>query len=184
MTDRLVDIAAHLGNRNYSRATMMLRFVWSVAAFFFWLTPRLGANKFRNAILRAFGAKIGSAVRIHPSVSIAFPWNLSVGDNVVIGPGVTLYCLGKVEIGDNVMISQRAHLCAGDHDWRKPNLPLLTPPIFIEPETWIGAEAFVGGGARIRRGSICGARSVVFGDTQPRSIMVGNPARAYRRREA
>lgn len=182
MTDRLVEIAAHLRNKNYSRATMMRRVLWSVAVLFFWLTPRLGANRFRNALLRAFGAKIGSAVRIHPSVNIVFPWNLSVGDDVVIGPGVNLYCLGKIEIGDDVMISQRAHLCAGDHDWRKPNLPLLTPPIVIEPETWIGAEAFVGGGARIGRGSICGARSVVFGNVLPGSIMAGNPARAIRRR--
>lgn len=182
MTDRLVDIAAHLRNQNYSRATMIRRCLWSVAALVFWLTPRLGANGLRNALLRAFGAKIGSAVRIHPSVKIVFPWNLSIGDDVLIGPGATLYCLGKIEIGDNIMVSQRAHLCAGGHDWRKPNLPLMVPPIVIEPETWIAAEAFVGGGAHIGRGSICGARSVVFGNVLPGSIMVGNPAKAIHRR--
>lgn len=153
-----------------------------LGATIFRFTPRLAANAFRNAVLRLFGAKIGVRVRIAPTTRIMFPWNLSIGNDVIVGPGVILYSLGEILIGNDVMISQGAHLYAGDHNWHEPNLPLLTPDIVVEPEVWIGAEAFSGGGARIARGSVCGARAVVFGSTLPGSILVGNPARPARTR--
>ena len=179
---KFIDIAAHRRNSNYKSNVQRYRIAWSFGALLFKFSPRFGGNGARRVLLRTFGAQLGQRVRIHPSALIMFPWNLSVGDDVIIGPGVILYSLGKIVIGDNVLISQRAHLCAGDHDWRAPNLPLLTPAITIEPETWIGAEVFIGGGSHISRGTVCGARSVVFGRTAPGSIMVGNPAKAVRHR--
>jgi glycosyltransferase involved in cell wall biosynthesis len=97
----------------------------------------------RAMLLRMFGARIGHDVRIRPTATVEIPWNLEIGDNSVVGDFAILYSLGKIRIGRLVTISQYAHLCAGTHDYRQRHFPLLRPPITIEDEAWIAADAFV-----------------------------------------
>jgi putative colanic acid biosynthesis acetyltransferase WcaF len=130
----------------------------------------------RNALLRAFGATIGAPVRFRPTVLIEQPWNLSIGDNSSVGDRAIVYCLGKVTIGKHVSVSQGAHLCAGTHDHRKPDMPLLRPPIFIEDYAWVAADAFVGPNVRVREGAVLGARACAMKDLDSWAIYAGNPA--------
>src|SRR5690606_40555832 len=85
----------------------------------------------RRAVLRAFGARIGRDVRIHPTVRIAVPWNLSIDDEAAVGDRAILYSLGRITIGKRATISQYAHLCAGSHDYRRRDLQLLKLPIIV-----------------------------------------------------
>lgn len=137
----------------------------------------------RRALLRAFGARIGRDVRVRPSVRVEQPWNLAIGDNSSVGDRAILYCLGKVTIGSRVSISQQAHLCAGNHDYTRDDMILLRPPIDIEDEAWIAADAFVGPGVRVGEGAILGARACAFKDLTKWTIYGGNPARAIKARE-
>lgn len=130
----------------------------------------------RNAILRAFGATIGSPVRVRPTVLIEQPWNLTIGDNSSIGDRAIVYCLGKISLGKHVSVSQGAHLCAGTHDHRKPDMPLLRPPIVIRDYAWIAADAFVGPNVTVGEGTVLGARACAMKDLEPWSIYGGNPA--------
>ena len=134
-------------------------------------------------MLRCFGAKIGRSVHVYPSAMIYLPWNLEAGDESAIGEHVLIYNLGRVTLGARVTISHRAHVCAGTHDYTKPDFPLLRPPIMIGSEAWICADAFVGPGVTIGEGAIVGARAVVVKDIRPWSIVIGNPAREIKRRE-
>jgi putative colanic acid biosynthesis acetyltransferase WcaF len=136
----------------------------------------------RNGLLRMFGGTVGRPVRIRPSVRIEQPWNLTIGDECSIGDRAVIYCLGKVTLSDFVSISQHAHLCAGTHDWRKPDLPLMRPPIVVEEHVWIAADAYVGPGVTVRAGGLIGARACVFKDTEPWTIYGGNPAKPLRER--
>lgn len=131
----------------------------------------------RTALLRLFGAKIGSHVQIHPSVRIFLPWNLEVGDWSSIGFDALVYNLGRVTIGERVTISQRAHLCAGSHDYRDRAMLLLKPPIRVGDGAWICADTFVGPGVCVGEGAVLGARSVVMRDVERNAVMAGNPAR-------
>lgn len=132
----------------------------------------------RNALLRLFGASVGRPVRIRPSVRVEQPWNLTIGDNSSIGDRSVVYCLGKVTIGSHVSISQQAHICAGTHDYKMPDLPLIRPPIVIEDHAWIAADAFVGPGITVGEGAILGARGCAFKDLEAWTIYGGNPAKA------
>lgn len=136
----------------------------------------------RSTILRLFGAQVGQSVRIRPSVIVEQPWNLSIGDNSSIGDRAVIYCLGKVTLGSNVSISQHAHVCAGTHDFTKPDLPLLRPPIVIQDHVWIAADAFVGPNITVGEGALLGARGCAFKDLEPWSIYGGNPAKRLRDR--
>jgi putative colanic acid biosynthesis acetyltransferase WcaF len=128
-------------------------------------------------LLRLFGAKIGRHVQIHPSVRIFLPWNLEVGEWSSIGFDALVYNLGRVTIGERVTISQRAHLCAGSHDYRDRAMVLLKPPICVGDGAWICADAFVGPGVTVGEGAVLGARSVVMRNVEKNAVMAGNPAR-------
>ena len=119
---------------------------------------------------------------MYPSATIYLPWNLESGDESAIGEHVLIYNLGQVTLGARVTISHRAHVCAGTHDYTKPDFPLLRPPIMIGSEAWICADAFVGPGVTIGEGAIVGARAVAVKDVRPWSIVIGNPARETKRR--
>ena len=53
----------------------------------------------------------------------------------------------------------------------------MRPPIVISSDAWICADAFVGPGVTVGEGAIVGARAVAMKDVNPRTIVVGNPAR-------
>lgn len=137
----------------------------------------------RRFLLRRFGATIASSAHIRRTVRVECPWNLTVGENSALGDGVIAYCLGPVTIGDRVSISQYAHLCAGNHDYTKPDMPLIRPTIDVGDDVWIAAEAFVGPGVTIGAGALLGARAAAFGDLEPWTIYGGNPAKAIKSRE-
>jgi len=136
----------------------------------------------RCRILRLFGARVGREVRIRPSVKIEQPWNMTIGDNSSLGDGAIVYCLGTVTIGTNVSVSQYAHICAGTHDYTKPDLPLLRPPIVIGDDVWLATEVFVAPGVTVGEGSVVGARSGVMGDLEPWGVYVGTPAKRVKDR--
>ncbi len=107
-------------------------------------------------LLRTFGARVGHNVHIHPSVRIEIPWNLDVGNWSAVGFDALIYNLGIVRIGERVTISQRAHLCAGTHDFRDPAMPLQKLPITIHDDAWICADSFVGPGIEVGPGAVAG----------------------------
>jgi putative colanic acid biosynthesis acetyltransferase WcaF len=172
----LLDVEQNRRDRKWSRQELAGRLLWGLAWPLFAGSPRL-LWAWRRALLRLFGAKIGQNVHIYPSVRIAVPWNVSIGNNAAIGEGAILYSLGEIRIGDQVTISQRAHLCAGTHDYTKPEFPLIRAPVTVGDGAWICAEAFIGPGVCVGAYAIVGARAVAVKDIGGYAIVAGNPAR-------
>ena len=111
------------------------------------------------------------------------PWLLTLGNNTFVSDDVTVYNLGPVTIGDQTVISQGSYLCAGTHDYTRPDLPLVRSPITIGSGVWICAQAFIGPGVTIGDNSVVGARAVVTRDVPPGVVVAGNPARVIKPRE-
>jgi putative colanic acid biosynthesis acetyltransferase WcaF len=165
----------------WTRRELFLRALWSMIHPVFRYSPRI-FWLWRVFILRLFGASIGSDVHIYPTAVIALPWNLAIGAEASIGDRAILYNLGLITIGDGATISQGAHLCAGTHDYRRADLPLLKLPIVVGEGAWICADCFVGPGVKVGDYSIVGACAVAIRDVDDWSIAVGNPARIIRQR--
>ncbi len=136
----------------------------------------------RLAILRAFGATLAPTVNIRPSARIWHPWLLTMGEHSCLADEVVIYNLGPVIIGNHTVISQNSYVCAGSHDYTKPNLPLTRPTIRIGSGVWICAHAFIGPGVTIGDNAIVGAASCVSKDVPANMIVAGNPAQTVRER--
>lgn len=177
----MIDISSCRRERPYRNTEYVGRVLWTLIFPIFRFSPR---NFFgwRNFLLRIFGAKIGRQVHIYPSAIIYLPWNLIIGDESSIGEWALIYNLGVVKIGSQSTISHRAHVCAGTHDYRHPNLKLLRLPIEIGNQTWICADAFIGPNVNIGDGTIVGASAVVVKDAPAWSVVAGNPAKVVKQR--
>lgn len=165
----------------YSKRELVLRILWGMGHLVFRMSPR-PCFGFRRWILRLFGSQVGKGVNIYPSTHIYYPWNLEIGDWSCIGEWALVYNLGRVTIGKSVTVSQRAHLCAGTHDYRSADMPLLKLPISIGTSAWICADAFVGPGVNVEDGAVVGARAVVMKNVSPWKVVAGNPARVISER--
>ena len=64
-----------------------------------------------------------------------------------------------------------------------PLNPLITAPIVIEDQAWIGAKAFVGMGVTIGQGAVVGATASVYKDVAPWTVVGGNPAKFIKERK-
>jgi putative colanic acid biosynthesis acetyltransferase WcaF len=176
-----LDINSNRSATKYSRKELFLRVLWGFGKLMFRLTPR-PCFGIRRAILRCFGAKVGSNVNIYPSALIYYPWNLEIGDDSSIGEWALVYNLGSVTIGARTTISQRVHLCAGTHDYKNAAMPLIKPPIIIGDEVWVCADAFIGPSVFIGARAIVAAASVVVKDVSAGDVVGGNPAKYIKAR--
>jgi len=130
-------------------------------------------------LLRRFGAQIGEGVVIKPRVRIKYPWRLEVGDHTWIGEEVWVDNLADVHIGRDVCVSQGVYFCTGSHDARKVSFDLITAPISVAEETWIGTKAIILPGVSIPPGVVVAAGSVVTKSQEisPGVVLAGVPAR-------
>jgi putative colanic acid biosynthesis acetyltransferase WcaF len=178
-----VDIASNRAAKKWSRREQLGRVAWAIAQPFFRLSPRVFWS-WRCFLLRLFGADIAADVHLFPTVTIAIPWNLKVEQQAAIGDRAIIYNLGRVTIGAGATISQGAHLCAGSHDYRRSDMPLLKLPVHIERGAWICADAFVGPGVTVGEFAIVGARAVAMRNVAPGTIVAGNPCKVIGTRPA
>lgn len=152
--------------------------VWKIFAS--WTPPQL--FRWRNFILRLFGAKIANSARIYNSVRIWHPKNMIVGDCSIVGPRVNFYNQDIISIGNYSVVSQDSSLCTGTHDYQNLKFQLITKPITVGDRAWVCAEAFVGPGVTIEEGAILGARGVAVKDIPAWNIYSGNPAKYIKKR--
>jgi len=163
-------------------AGALKRAAWYIVnALFFdsWLFPWSAPKR---ALLRLFGATVGTGVVIKPRVNIKYPWHLQIGSNTWMGEGAWIDNLASVVIGSNACISQGAYLLTGNHDYRDPRFGLLTGEILIADGAWVGARAIVGPGVRMGRESVLTAGSLLTVDADPHIVYRGNPATPVRSR--
>ena len=149
--------------------------IWYLVKCFLFLTPLPFPSRVKCAVLRWFGARVGSGVIIKPRVNIHFPWKLAIGDHTWIGEEVFILNFEPVTIGSHCCISQRAFICTGNHDYRQVNMPFRNRPITIEDGAWVGAQSFVSPGVTIGSEAVITVGSVVTHNQPGQMICAGNP---------
>ncbi|SIQ30898.1 putative colanic acid biosynthesis acetyltransferase WcaF [Domibacillus enclensis] len=138
--------------------------------------------KWRNFLLRLFGAQIGTGVQIRSSAKFTYPWKVSIGDYSWIGDDVKFYSLDQITIGSNCVISQESYLCTGSHDIQDPHFGLITKPIVVKDGAWVASDVFVYPGVTIHEMAVIAARSTVTKDIPANEVHAGSPAKYVKKR--
>ncbi|MBK8846657.1 MAG: colanic acid biosynthesis acetyltransferase WcaF [Bacteroidetes bacterium] len=158
-------------------------FCWYFINVLFFINPLNPSSSLKIFLLKMFGARIGTGVRIKPAVNIKYPWKLTLGDYVWVGEHVWIDNLEVISIGNHACLSQGAMLLTGNHDYKKEDFGLITESITIEQGVWIGAHAIVCPGVTCKSHSVLAVNSVATHHLDANTIYQGNPAVAIRKRE-
>lgn len=170
-------------NSHYSPGRSLL---WQMVWFFIGLpilrSPFNVSSSFKAALLRVFGARVGTGVVIKPGVRVKYPWRLTIGNDCWIGEDCWLDNLDHITVSSNVCVSQGVYFCTGNHDWSDPSFGLKTAPIVLKDGAWAAARSTLLPGVQLGRCSVAGAGSVVSKSIPDYEVHVGNPARFVRNR--
>jgi len=166
-----------------SKKNILGRAVWNVV--YVLLFRPFGTKIFRrwrNFLLRCFGAKIHPRAGVYSSCKVYAPWNLILERNAWLGPDVICYNADLIHLGEDVTVSQYSYLCTASHNINSREHELITAPIVIEKDAWVGADAFVCMGVTIHEGAVVGATASVYKDVEAWTVVGGNPAKFIKKR--
>ena len=112
---------------------------------------------------------------------------ISIGSGTYIGPNCVLFGAGEIEIGESVLISPGVVIASHQHTFGQTDALIVEQPVefervVVERDVWIGANATILPGVRVREGSVVAAGAVVTGDVPARTLVAGVPARSIRER--
>jgi lipopolysaccharide O-acetyltransferase len=113
---------------------------------------------------------------------------LIMGENLNIGDSCHITSLERVQFGANVLIGSSVFISDHDHGYATygdmrlspVNRKLISSPVIIEDNVWIGEKVIILKGVKIGANSIIGAGAVVTSDVPPYSVVVGVPGKVLK----
>lgn len=113
-----------------------------------------------------------------------------IGEQSFINSGCVLYIGNGIAIGNNVSIAANCVLAPTNHEFVSASVPHqqqgFRPSkggIHVEDDVWIGAGTVILDGARLGKGAVVGALSLVRSRLEPYGIYAGNPITLIDRRK-
>ena len=113
--------------------------------------------------------------------------SIRIGDGTSFAGQCTLSAACAIRIGRSVSFARGVYVADHAHAYDDSTLPVLEQgitdlaPIEIGDGAWLGQNVVVLPGARIGRGAVVAANSVVGGELPDHTLAAGTPARAVRR---
>lgn len=166
--------------RKHQVVRMLWNILWPLTT---WFLPRSLGMGWKRSLLRMFGAKVHPTAQVYSSARIYYPANLTMEAYSCLADGVECYNVAPVTVGAHSTISQGTLLCTASHDITDSHHRLVTAPIVVEDQVWIGARAYIGMGVVVRQGAVVGATASVYKTVEPWTVVGGNPARFIKKRE-
>ena len=139
----------------------------------------------RYMLCKSLGACVGDNVSIHDNVFFFCLENMKFGNNVSVHPMCYFQASGGIEIGNDVSVAHGVTLMTQNHSYEDRSTPIkdqpvISKPIVIEDNVWIGAKVTVLYGRRIGKNSVIAAGAVVTKDVPPNTVVAGVPARVIK----
>jgi len=103
-------------------------------------------------------------------------------DHACLAPDVDCYCVAPIVLEAHSTVSQYSFLCTASHDIHDPHMKLVVSGIHIGRGAWVCADSYIGPGVTVGEGSVVGARSSVFQDVEPWTVVAGSPAKFLEKR--
>jgi len=158
-----------------------------------WIERRDSFSRFRST--QQPGLVLGDRVRIYTwtTFNVEATGCVAIGDDSTIVGGIFM-CAEQITIGRNVVVSYHVTIADSDFHPTDPDLriqdavanspqgdrtqrpPVISRPVFIADDVWIGIGAIILKGTRIGRGARIEAGAVVTRDVPDGCTVAGNPA--------
>jgi acetyltransferase-like isoleucine patch superfamily enzyme len=150
------------------------------------LTARLNTSyhdedEARILISELIGSEVDESTRVTPPFYTDFGKNIKLGKNVFINHACTFMDRGGINIEDDTKIGPKANLLTSNHPLDPAHRKeLVSTPIWIKKNVWIGAAATILPGVTIGENSVVAAAAVVTQDVPPNTVVAGVPAKVIR----
>lgn len=111
---------------------------------------------------------------------------LTIGDGCFVGMGSVICAIESIHIGDDCLIAEYVSIRDQNHGISISEVPfgkqpLISKPIQIAANVWLGAKSSVLAGATIGENSVIAAHAVVIRSVEPNTIVGGVPAKEIRK---
>lgn len=135
-------------------------------------------DEIRDLLSEITDHPIDVSVAIFPPLYINYGKHTKIGKNVFINFNCVFLDLGGIIIEDNVLIAPKVSLLTEGHGVEPVNRQnLISQPIHIKKNAWIGAGATVLPGVTIGENAIVAAGAVVSKDVPNNTVVGGIPAK-------
>ncbi|WP_316822599.1 DapH/DapD/GlmU-related protein [Pedobacter gandavensis] len=135
-------------------------------------------DQVRHHLAEIIGEEIDKSTTVFIPFYTNFGRFIKIGKNVFINHGCSFLDLGGITIEDGVLIGPGVKLVTESHPL-DPNdrTALITKPVTIKQQAWIGAGAIILPGVTIGKNAVVAAGAVVSKDVPDNMIVAGVPAR-------
>ena len=129
---------------------------------------------------------LGAGVFVHDGAClIASGGRVVVGERVAVGRGSVVVACAAIELGAGTLIAEYVTIRDQDHVHggaaRLDDQGLVTEPVTIGEDVWLGAKVSVTKGVTIAARSVIGANAVVTRSLGERGVYGGVPAKLLRK---
>jgi acetyltransferase-like isoleucine patch superfamily enzyme len=135
-------------------------------------------SEVREFLRKITCSEIDESVRIFPPFNINYGKLTTFGKGSFVNFGCTFLGLGGITIGEGVFIAPHCVLATEYHpEDPETRHTLLTKPIIVKKNAWIGASATILAGVTIGENAIVAAGAVVTKDVPDNTVVGGIPAK-------
>lgn len=135
----------------------------------------------RDYLRQITGTEIDDTVRVFTPFNINYGRKTTFGRDSFVNFGCTFLALGGITIEDGVFIGPHCVLATEYHpEDPETRHSLLTKPIVVKRNAWLGANVTVLAGVTIGENAIVAAGSVVTKDVPANMVVAGTPAKVIR----
>jgi acetyltransferase-like isoleucine patch superfamily enzyme len=142
------------------------------------LNNAIDVDDIRACLSEIIGTKIDISTTVFAPFYTNFGRFIKIGNNVFINHACSFLDMGGITIEDEVLIGPRVNLVTENHPLDPADRrALVTKPILIKRNAWIGAGATILPGVTVGENAVVAAGAVVSKDVPDNVIVGGIPAK-------
>lgn len=132
----------------------------------------------RSVLSDIIGKQIDESTVVFPPFYTNFGRFINIGKNVFINHACSFLDMGGITIEDDVLIGPKVNIITENHPINSNNRhALITKPVIIKRNAWIGAGATILPGITVGENAIVAAGAVVSKNVPDNTIVGGIPAK-------
>lgn len=135
----------------------------------------------REILSQIFEQELDESTTVFPPFTTNFGRFTKIGKQVFINHGCSFLDLGGITIEDDVLIGPQVKMVTENHPLDPATRKgLLTKPILIKRNAWIGAGATILPGVTVGENAVVAAGAVVSKDVPDNTVVGGIPAKVLK----